>query len=69
MTALAVDGSVVRYYNKDKACQAVQPGGYCPGMVPNGNGTCTWNYEEAGVVTDAAASDCCHNCFLNQKTQ
>eukprot|EP00434_Breviolum_minutum_P012692 symbB.v1.2.011190.t1/scaffold714.1/size170141/7 len=38
------------YYNKDKACQAVQPGGYCPGMVPNGNGTCTWNYEEAGEI-------------------
>ena len=38
----------LRYYNKNQECQAVQPGGYCPGVVPNGNGTCTWNYEEAG---------------------
>ena len=38
----------LRYYNKKNSCQATQPGGYCPGVVPNGNGTCTWNYEEAG---------------------
>lgn len=38
------------YYNKNQECQAVQPGGYCPGVVPNGNGTCTWNYEEAGEI-------------------
>lgn len=39
----------LRYYNKKGSCQATQPGGYCPGVVPNGNGTCTWNYEEAGA--------------------
>ncbi|CAE7253020.1 unnamed protein product [Symbiodinium sp. CCMP2592] len=39
------------YYNKDNSCQASQPGGYCPGVEPNGNGTCTWNYEEAGEIS------------------
>eukprot|EP00439_Symbiodinium_sp_Y106_P026482 s1976_g3.t1 len=39
------------YFNKDNSCQASQPGGYCPGVEPNGNGTCTWNYEEAGEVS------------------
>jgi len=39
------------YYNKDNSCQASQPGGYCPGVDPNGNGTCTWNYEEAGEIS------------------
>jgi len=39
------------YYNKDNSCQASQPGGYCPNMEPNGNGTCTWNYEDAGEIS------------------
>eukprot|EP00439_Symbiodinium_sp_Y106_P085262 s167_g27.t7 len=39
------------YFNKDNSCQASQPGGYCPGVEPNGNGTCTWNYEEAGEIS------------------
>ncbi|CAJ1343064.1 unnamed protein product [Effrenium voratum] len=39
------------YYDKNNKCQEVQPGGYCPGVEPNGNGTCTWNYEEAGEIS------------------
>ncbi|CAE6914019.1 unnamed protein product [Symbiodinium natans] len=39
------------YYDKDNSCQASNPGGYCPGIEPNGNGTCTWNYEEAGEIS------------------
>mmetsp|Transcript_678 Transcript_678/g.1607 ORF Transcript_678/g.1607 Transcript_678/m.1607 type:complete len:476 (+) Transcript_678:66-1493(+) len=39
------------YNNKDNSCQASQPGGYCPNMEPNGNGTCTWNYEDAGEIS------------------
>eukprot|EP00931_Biecheleriopsis_adriatica_P019010 TRINITY_DN13096_c0_g1_i1.p1 TRINITY_DN13096_c0_g1~~TRINITY_DN13096_c0_g1_i1.p1 ORF type:complete len:479 (-),score=79.13 TRINITY_DN13096_c0_g1_i1:49-1485(-) len=39
------------YYEKDGSCQVSAPGGYCPGVEPNGNGTCTWNYEHAGEIS------------------
>lgn len=39
------------FYQRDGKCRSNDPGGYCPGVVPNGNGTCTWNYEEAGEIT------------------
>lgn len=39
------------YNQKDEDnCRQTSPGGYCPGMEPNGNGTCTWNYENAGEI-------------------
>eukprot|EP00440_Ansanella_granifera_P058743 gb/GFBE01063671.1/.p1 GENE.gb/GFBE01063671.1/~~gb/GFBE01063671.1/.p1 ORF type:complete len:294 (+),score=35.53 gb/GFBE01063671.1/:1-882(+) len=39
------------FYDKDaNNCQASRPGGYCPGIEPTGNGTCTWNYEPAGEI-------------------
>jgi len=33
------------------ACKVSEPGGYCPGIEPTGNGTCTWNYENAGEIS------------------
>jgi len=38
------------YYDKGTSCSYTAPGGYCPGVTPNGNGTCTWNYEPAGQI-------------------
>merc|ERR1712228_297405 len=34
--------------SKNPECQAREPGGRC--AQPNGNHTCTWNYEHAGEI-------------------
>lgn len=40
-----------QFYNHDDQCRRNDPGGLCQGVEPNGNGTCTWNYEMAGEIT------------------
>lgn len=40
-----------KYSDKSDGCEVADTGGYCPGEIPNGNGTCTWNYEMAGNIT------------------
>eukprot|EP00931_Biecheleriopsis_adriatica_P072939 TRINITY_DN4731_c0_g1_i1.p1 TRINITY_DN4731_c0_g1~~TRINITY_DN4731_c0_g1_i1.p1 ORF type:complete len:585 (+),score=109.56 TRINITY_DN4731_c0_g1_i1:73-1827(+) len=39
-----------KLYNDKTDCKDTRPGGYCPGVTPTGNGTCTWNYEPAGEI-------------------
>merc|ERR1719454_1805265 len=41
----------MKYYEETHACKAQQSGGHCqPGTMPTGEGTCTYQYEDAGEI-------------------
>lgn len=41
----------MKYYKETEMCKKQQPGGRCqPGVMPTGEGTCTYQYEDAGEI-------------------
>lgn len=39
------------YHTATPACKKLEPGGHCPpGVVPTGEGNCTYQYEDAGEI-------------------
>lgn len=55
-----------QFGRKSPGCANTDPGGYCPGKVPDGSRACTWNYELAGSISiDELVGIRDYNSFIN----